>query len=578
MKFSSIFTFAAVASGILLSLGSQQVKAAPQAEIGVSSLERAQSVKKIFQVSCLKCHGMPGERARGDFDFILDRDKMVQQKFIIPFDAEASYLYERIKLNEMPPQRGTSRPLSDQDIKVIYDWIQEGAPDFKATFVAEPIVFSKNYARQNAKRYLESLSNEEPSQLRFFSLDHLLSYRSADEIKTIRQGLFKLINSLSLNPTTVTPKAIDSKALVFAIRLSDYSWKASTWRKLNLANPYLLRRVADFLAPSSGDDTVDPNIIRADWFVATASKAPVYSNILYDDLLNVRTASRSFLNLLERRLNLSRRENIASMQAMRSGFNNSGVSQNNRIIERHIFPPESLSSGAYWISYDFDGNSPELNLRQNIFRFPLGPFGDGPTFKHAGGEIIFNLPNQLQAYALVSESGEALAKAPQTIVSDPLRPDRAVENAVSCMSCHATGILPKRDQVRDSILQNTARLTENERRAVLKLYPESKVFEEAQKQDSERFQTALANLGLTHEGIEPISTATLLYEKDLDLKAVAGELQVEPEQILRALDSSRILNDNLGVLRSQRGTVKRDVFLEEYRNLYSALKRTNGRE
>ena len=44
---------------------------------------------------------------------------------------------------------------------------------------------------------------------------------------------------------------------------------------------------------------------------------------------------------------------------------------------------------------------------------------------------------------LVDANNRRIDKAPTAIVSDPRRPDRAVEPGVSCMSCHLTGIQPK---------------------------------------------------------------------------------------------------------------------------------------
>ena len=73
----------------------------------------------------------------------------------------------------------------------------------------------------------------------------------------------------------------------------------------------------------------------------------------------------------------------------------SGVSDHNRMVERH-----DSKYGYYWPSYDSAGDSD----RQNFFKFPLGPEFPGRSnpgaFKHDGGEMIFSLPNRLQAYML----------------------------------------------------------------------------------------------------------------------------------------------------------------------------------
>src|SRR5262249_36784614 len=149
---------------------------------------------------------------------------------------------------------------------------------------------------------------------------------------------------------------------------------------------------------------------------------------------------------LEKILRLDTLENVRLERVARAGFNGSGVSRNNRLIERH-----ESGGVVYWKSYDFAGNV----RRQNLFAHPLGPSNDAFSFEYDGGEIIFSLPNGLQAYFLVDSKGRRLDKGPTNIVSDPKRPDRAVENGLSCMSCHSRGIIEKSDQVRGHVVKNS---------------------------------------------------------------------------------------------------------------------------
>ena len=134
------------------------------------------------------------------------------------------------------------------------------------------------------------------------------------------------------------------------------------------------------------------------------------------------------------------------VRVWRAGFNNSGVSNNNRMVERHAF-----RDGAYWKSYDFAGNVGT----QNIFNHPL-------DFTHDGGEVIFNLPNGLQAYYLVNAIGSRLDEAPINIVSNPAASDPTVRNGLSCFGCHTEGMKIFEDQVRSVIESNaTPRMTKN---------------------------------------------------------------------------------------------------------------------
>src|SRR5207247_5140073 len=125
---------------------------------------------------------------------------------------------------------------------------------------------------------------------------------------------------------------------------------------------------------------------------------------------------------------------------------------------------------------------------QNLFAHPLGP----DDFRHDGGEIIFSLPNGLQAYFLSDRQGRRIDKGPTAIVSDPRRPDRAVENGLSCIACHARGILEKTDQVRDHVLKNPSAFPRGTMDTILALYPPKDKMARLMQADAKRFQEAVA--------------------------------------------------------------------------------------
>ena len=172
--------------------------------------------------------------------------------------------------------------------------------------------------------------------------------------------------------------------------------------------------------------------IHVDWFLATASLPP-----LYHDILNLPETDRE----LEERLEVNVVENLRNApgkRVWRAGFSDSGVSNHNRVVERHI-----SRYGAYWKSYDFAGSVGT----QNIFTHPL-------SFTHDGGEVIFNLPNGLQAYYLSDAGGRRLDEAPINIVRNPAASDPTVRNGLSCIGCHTEGMRDFEDQVRGVVQKN----------------------------------------------------------------------------------------------------------------------------
>ena len=222
--------------------------------------------------------------------------------------------------------------------------------------------------------------------------------------------------------------------------------------------------------------------VQVDWFLATASLPPLYHGIL--DLPET-------VRELETRLEVNVARNLQDapgVRVWRAGFNESRVSQNNRVVERH-----RSRYGAYWKSYDFAGNVDN----QNVFTHPL-------SFKHDGGEIIFNLPNGLQAYFLVTAAGTRLDEAPVDIVSNPAARDPVVRNGLSCIGCHTEGMKEFEDGVREVILQQVNPPYDKEQ--ALRLYVEQAEMEKLLAEDRQRFRTALEMAGGIFGGIEPVET------------------------------------------------------------------------
>jgi hypothetical protein len=294
--------------------------------------------------------------------------------------------------------------------------------------------------------------------------------------------------------------------------------------------------------------------LRADWFVATASRPP-----LYHDLLQLPVSDRG----LERLLQVDVLANLQEENVARAGFNDSGVSKNNRLIERH-----DAAYGAFWRSYDFAANTG----RQSLFEHPLGPHTGETSFQHAGGEIIFHLPNGLHGFLLVDGAGRRIDKAPGEIVSDPKRPDQRVETGVSCMSCHVHGMIAKADQVRAHVEKNAKAFAPADRETVKALYLPLARMKALMNEDAERYLAALARTGVAREDAEPVSSVTLRYEGTLDLASAAAEVGLAPQEFLKRLQAAPTLTRPLGALQSKGGTVQRQAFLEAFPELVRAFR------
>jgi hypothetical protein len=507
--------------------------------------EVAKKAQLLLTNTCYRCHGQNGA-LEGGFSYLLDRGQLVGRKQVVPGDSSKSRLFRRIDRDEMPPE-GEKPRLTKDDVAIIKRWIDAGAPDFNPPVPARAFISTDDMLRWMS----EDLKKREESDrkfTRYMTLTHLHNAgRPNDELQSYRHGVTKLLNSLSWGRKLVAPTAIDPAKTIFRIDLRDYKWTSKVWDQLAGSEPYGLLHTGNATARSLYADAgcALPHV-RGDWFVATASRPP-----LYHDILQLPTTEKE----LESLVRVDVEDGIRGGQVARAGFNGSAVSRNNRLIERH-----ESSYGYYWKSYDFGKNVDQ----QNLFAHPLGPGSAKEMFKHDGGEIIFSLANGLQGYMLVNGEGKRLDKAPTEIVSDPKRPDRAVENGLSCMTCHVRGLLPKDDQIRDHAAKNPGAFPKKELDTILSLYPAKERFQTLLREDAEKFRKAVEQTGMSVGMTEPIAALTQLFEGELDLPLAAGEVGLKPAEFQERLKESPALARVLGNLQVPGGTVQRETFAKTF--------------
>jgi formylglycine-generating enzyme required for sulfatase activity/mono/diheme cytochrome c family protein len=543
--------------GIVGCGGSEEVvDPAGTADAGTASspvTAAASSAETILKENCYACHGEDGV-AEGGLNFVLDVGRLVERKLVVPGDAAASKLFRQVKSGNMPKD---SEPLAVAEIEAVREWIDAGAEPFVAP-AQQPGFISPTNILELVQADLEKVDPEARALRRYFTITHLHNAGISDtEMETYRRGLSKLVNSLSWGTKIVPPVAIDPNRTILRINLSDYLWTPDTWDLVLARNPYGVTLDSFSTAAArycfSATRTQQPHV-RADWFVARASVPPLYHEIL--DLPDTDIE-------LEERLEIDVAENIEQGQVARAGFNNSGVSQNNRLIERHAV---TLTGGAYWKSYDFASNKG----RKAIFAHPLGPQGE-QAFEHDGGEIIFSLPNGLQAYLLVDADGKRIDKGPTQIVRDPKRPDSAVVNGLSCMTCHVRGMIVKDDQVRQAVLANPDAYSPGEIAAVKAIYAAGSDLQRLMKLDADRFEKAVLQTGGKLGTTEPIVTLARRFEEDLDVDLVAAEVGLPTGEFQQRMKLTPVVARLLAPLTVPGGSVKRDAFAENFRVVIDQL-------
>ncbi len=527
----------------------------------------AQQVSAIFQQNCSNCHGASGAFKE---ELLIDRTALIDTESVIPGDPGNSEFYKRLLgPTENGPQMPLNLPpLSPEAVETIARWIAAGAPDWN---VQHDINFiTTDTILDTIRNHLESLDPFDRPSARYFTMTHL--YNAGETPETLNDyqiALSKLVNSLSWKLEITNPIRIDEAQTIFYIDLRRYEWNTTTdvWTQIEQAYPYniafdpgtqagLLEKLTR-LQTETGS-TVP--FVHVDWFLAHASLPP-----LYHDILGLPETDR----VLEAQLGVNVASNIRNapgIDVWRAGFNDSGVSANNRVVERH-----TSRYGAYWKSYDFAGSAGS----KNIFTHPL-------DFTYDGGEIIFNLPNGLQAYLLVDANGNRLEDAPIDIVSNPAASDPTVRNGLSCIGCHTQGMKKFKDSVRAAIEQDDN--PPYNKAQALRLYPEQSVLDALVAKDTLKFQQVLEKIGgpfaddasrqrffKQHEN-EPIQRFHELFQAPLNAHHAAAAVGLETAEFLTQIREKQSLK-NLGLqtLTDVNGTVKRDAWTSNFDDMISAL-------
>ncbi|RKU14921.1 hypothetical protein C6503_14265, partial [Candidatus Poribacteria bacterium] len=375
----------------------------------------AQEAYAILQKDCSLCHGEHGSFSE---DLILEYTSLMENGTIVPGNPDASEFYRRLieDTPEKPRMPWRLPALSDSALETIYQWIAVGAPNWEVQYDVNFI--TTDTMLNTIQMHLETLSAFDRPFARYFTLTHLYNAgESPEALRAYQRALSKLVNSLSWRFKVINPTPIDPRETIFYIDLRHYEWHVGNeaWTQIEREYPYQI----DFdpetqaglhakLTHLRAEMDCEVPFVHVDWFLANASLPP-----LYHDILGLPETDRE----LERRLEVNVAGNLQSapgVNVWRAGFNDSRVSNNNRVVERH-----TSRYGAYWKSYDFAGSSGV----QDILTHPL-------TFKHDGGEVVFNLPNGLQAYYISDASGNRINEAPIRIVRNLAASDPVVRNGL----------------------------------------------------------------------------------------------------------------------------------------------------
>jgi hypothetical protein len=525
-------------NGSLPNNGANQSKIEGLGNIAIQSESFTLKLKSIatqraLEKSCGSCHG---ETSSGGLGNITNLHKLIAKGYVVPAKSNESSLITRIKLN-MPPSGSPAMP--EKDLATVESWIAEGAIidnkklDRKAISVEQVYLLSLNSA-------LKHPVSQRPN-LRYLSLATLYNSGFSDDyLDIVRDGITKMVNSISNSTSLSRVPHVDENKVIYEIDLSKYSLSIDSWKDLEKFYPYfVLPAKIEPLAALREDTQSQAPVFRADWFINTAGQPPAY--YFLQDLPSKKGDFTTAIGITEV-------PNLEASNIIRAGFDNSKVSENHRVIERH-----ENGESKMWQSYEFGSTS----IEKDIFKNPLGPnkvFGSAKSFQPGGNEIIYTKPNGMIAFAIFDKEGRLMHDAP------PLRDDqdkviKEISAGAVCMSCHFEGFIEAEDQVRK---RHDPALRQEDIRIVNQIYLRPSDFNTILRNDSAIYKKKLEAISLGKK-IEPVSAVSRRFSLNLDMSTVSAELMVSQEGFKKALALSPVLTTKFASL-IDKGSISRSAF------------------
>jgi serine/threonine-protein kinase len=522
--------------------------------------EMGQQVKQILEVNCGSCHA--NGVVSGDMGYILDFKELVAQEQIIPGNKEDSWLFTRMQQQSMPPAFIRDQRPTFGQIDLVGQFIDQLETPETEECEALEFMTSDEQIRLMAQD-MDTLRTEDQPFTRYLTVTYNSNAGGCGrELQRQRFALFKGINSVSTEPTITQPQAIDADELIYRIDIRDYNWD----REIDLLDngailfvdgwEAIVAQSAPYSVEYIGEDADE---LKADAQTAVPFMA-VNAFIQFtevDDLYYSLIGGKANLFDYELEvLGIDTELEIADDNLMRAGFSNSGVSKQERVLNR--FDSGVAAGQSYWISFDFDGGNGngEFNVaNESIYADPIG-------FAFAGGEAIFSLPNGMQGYYVAAANGNRLGEAPVGVVIDPAQNNGVVVNGASCHTCHNAGLITFQDTVKDYVIDNAREFDNETFESVMAQYPEPAEFQRQMDLDSEVHIRAVERAGIPRGTPDPITRTFLDFQLgNLTLEKAAGELNVTADELQENLQQ---LDPRLGTLSVRGNYVDRDVFTDAY--------------
>ena len=554
---------AAVATPAVVTRAAMTIPAQPVATATAATAER------VLDKHCAGCHQAgrteAGAPPAGNFANVLDLDALARNGALItPGDADASPLYQLMVARQMPPDprarsvhgsasaapdgtpaaanaaaasnnspqaasagaaaaadgpnarpapQGAVAPAVDigaAELEAVRAWIDDlasnaGACQRRAHISAQAIAATID-------AWTGEIGGERAAGLRFVSLASLANGCASDaEMAAARQGVLKLLNSLSWLAAPVEVETVGDDLALLAFRLGDAGWSAEHWELLLSRLPAASRIT---VSADAGVRLGTPHpVVPATWLAATAADPAVYAQ-----LLGLPASLEALAGVAGVALDDARESGSVKRGAVRSSAETGAV----RFIDFY-----TARRGAFWVAHDTasrDGDPLDEPLTGWLpSSAAVDTDGTGTAVPDSGmSRVLMELPNGFAAFAAYADRASA---------------GPAAGNAASlrCLSCHAAGPTGYKDELAQHVASAAYAGSDLGRDLVRQSLVGAGEAARLVTGHSVRHGEALANAGVapevTLDGLEPVTALIARHERDADLTAAAADMLIAPADL-----------------------------------------------
>lgn len=491
-------------------------------------------VRPILAGKCLACHA-------GYDEFVSAAPR-------------GSDMVKRVNLAPGAPQRmpkAPSQPLSDAEKDLFKKWELDGFLEKCASTPDKPKAAYINFDQIESAlvERLNGLNEEDRLNSRFLVLSHKINENvPAADLEIFTQSTNKVVNSIAARARRLNKLEVFGPGnSIVRIDLNAFELKKADWDKIISYDPLKIEsftnkgKVIKFLTQNARPWVHFDNFIEV-----TQRNAE-----LYYDLLGI----PSTFDQLAKNLGVNFAGDIINFRAAFVGTSKSPISlHKNRLMTRH----DSVDN-YFWVTFDPAG--PDDSADKNLFAFPLvKEIGSKKVFNFAAGEVIYTMPNKMQAYALFNNKGQRQNAAPLNVVADnvsPVTPE--IQNALSCHRCHAAGLNIEADEIRDHVLKNASEFNQpsvkiggrvfTDLDLVVALYKKADFNTAMFKKDNDAYVATLGQIGV-NPGLDPITYASDRFLLNWNLQQVASFLFFKSDEFAQLLNQSSVARAQVGNLLS----------------------------